>query len=129
MRRSRRQSIPSPQLPQASPGRSDQFSHSWLPRVEWPVPSEDSLSALGKVSSSPFNHKTLGAPHGAVHWGSQEPRGPLFLPCLDSRSLTLFLNASIRLGNSANKTKAPCQLPRVCKMPSTEPRGEHVDTP
>ena len=100
-----------------------------MPRVEWPGPSEDSLSALGKVSSSLFNHKTLGAPHGAVHWGSQEARGPLFLPCLDSRSLTLFLNTSIRLGNSANKTNAPGQLPSVYKMPSTEPRGENVDTP
>ena len=60
--------------PTACPGQSRQEGpvfHSWVPRVEWPGLSKDSLSALGRVSSSLFNHKTLGAPHSApcIHQG------------------------------------------------------------
>ena len=56
-----------------------------------------------------------------MHLVSTRARRPLFLSCLDSRSLTLFLNTSIRLGNSANKTKAPGQLPRVYKRQAQRP--------
>lgn len=58
--------------------------------------------------------------------GQKRQEGHLFVPVWALGAWLCLPNTRIRLGNSANKTKAPGQLPRVFK--GTEAGDVHVDT-
>lgn len=59
--------------------------------------------------------------------GERKAGGHVLLPCLGSRSLTLFAKCQYEIRQLCKQNQGPGQLPRVVKIPDTEAGDVHVD--